>query len=119
MPSFAYGAEFGDAGTVGVERLTSLRRLVLKGCELADGTVARLVPLRQLRELELNVRLAGKEGCLAALAGLAELESLTIFGDFSERALRHIARLPNLTFVEHNAKKYKGGKLRKFLESLR
>lgn len=115
---FAASAMLTDAGTVGLERITSLRRLVLKGCELADGTIARLVPLRQLRELELNVRLTGNEGCLVALAGLTELESLKLVGDISERALRHIARLPNLTSLEHNSKKYTGVKLRRFLKSL-
>jgi uncharacterized protein (TIGR02996 family) len=101
-----------DDGTEGLDRLTNLRVLALSdgsgGNGFADATIRRLAPLRRLRSLQLPLRewdqpYAGRrplglddESCLAAFAGLTELESLELYGNVTNGLLQHLAPLRRL-----------------------
>ncbi len=89
-------AEFRDAGTEGLERLTNLRRLIFRGGSIAEGTVERVATLRQLRELDLDVSSMNDERCCAALSELTELEYLSLIRWIDEPSLRYLAPLVKL-----------------------
>jgi uncharacterized protein (TIGR02996 family) len=93
-----------DDGTKRLDRLTNLQVLELRSVELGDATIRRLRPLRNLRELTLEVGPLADEECLKAISGLTELESLSIneaggreqrYGP-SDVVLRHFAGLRKL-----------------------
>jgi uncharacterized protein (TIGR02996 family) len=100
-----WDAVISDEGTEGLDKLTNLRVLRLESDELGDATIHRLRPLRRLQELTLTVGPLADEHCLAVLAGLTDLEKLSIneyggmFGraeGLSEGVLRYLAPLKKL-----------------------
>jgi uncharacterized protein (TIGR02996 family) len=96
------GIVLGDKGTVGLERLTGLRRLALMECLVRDQTVRRLAPLRQLRSLHLDCGQLKNESCFTALSGLTVLESLLLNGEFTESILQHLASIGGLQMLSVN-----------------
>jgi hypothetical protein len=93
---FEGSTEVGDEHTAGLEQLSNLRRLVLRGCRLGSPTVWRLAGLRKLQSLELDLWPLEDEDCLAVLAELTELERLALNAWVSDGPLRHIVGLTNL-----------------------
>jgi uncharacterized protein (TIGR02996 family) len=82
----------------GLERLTKLQDLLLNGgpSVLQDSAFRRLVPLKQLRSLEIHFGEL-KEDSFAVLAGLSQLEILKLAGPTHDDDLRHLSGLVNLT----------------------
>jgi uncharacterized protein (TIGR02996 family) len=94
-----------DEGTEGLDKLTNLRVLHLESSGLGDATVHRLRPLRRLQDLKLEVGPLADARCLEAIAGLTDLESLSINkidsmfegqGGLSDGVLRYLAPLRKL-----------------------
>jgi hypothetical protein len=67
-----------DEGTEGLEKLTNLRVLHLRSGGLGDATIRRLRSLHRLQDLKLEVGPLADEHCLEAIAGLTDLERLSI-----------------------------------------
>ncbi len=100
-----WDAVIRDEGTEGLDKLTNLRVLHLQSDGLGDATIHRLRPLRRLQDLVLEVGPLADEHCLAVLAGLTDLEQLSINenggifggeGGLSEGVLRYFAPLKKL-----------------------
>ncbi|VTR96727.1 Repeat-companion domain protein OS=Isosphaera pallida (strain ATCC 43644 / DSM 9630 / IS1B) GN=Isop_0391 PE=4 SV=1 [Gemmata massiliana] len=77
---------FGDESVTGLEELSALKHLTLcpggTGPGLHDATLHRIGALRELRTLDIRIKLRELEdqGSLASLRNLGSLESLTLNG---------------------------------------
>lgn len=102
----SYLIQLEEESTEGLDQLTNLRDLQLASDRFGDATVARLRPLRHLRELSLQCGPLADEDCLEAISGLTNLKTLAINdrGDdppgFRDGALRHFAALVRLRVLK-------------------
>lgn len=90
-----FGVMVDDEITKGLERLTNLRSLTLRGDYYGEDTIRRIASLRKLRSLDIDIAYTHDEPFVPLLK-LRELESLTL-----------------------SSIKFTGVKLKKFLKGLR
>ena len=90
-----------DKSFVGIDRLTSLETLHLKGCNrIGNDTLTKVGTLSHLKELDLSLTRVTNEG-ISKLSNLHELRYLNIASTSADnQALAHLKHLRELRFVE-------------------
>jgi internalin A len=93
-----FDTKLGDAGLDGVQNFSKLQRLSVYDDALTNVTLARIAPLRELRDLDLTTSAAANDEGLKSVAGLKNLTSLTLTGgNYSDAAFLHLAGLKQLS----------------------
>jgi Leucine-rich repeat (LRR) protein len=89
-----------DRGVEHLVKLTSLRWLNLKGCEVTDSCGASLAKLTNLRHLNLNLTRIRDRG-VSALGTLRELRTLDLsLTNVTDKAMPAVGRLTKLEYLD-------------------
>jgi hypothetical protein len=84
-----------DAGPASLKRLSRLRRLNIAHARLTDEGLASLKEMKCLEALHPPLMVA-TDGGLVCLGELPRLRKLMLSGRFTDKALEHLQKLPNL-----------------------
>jgi hypothetical protein len=97
-----YGVDIDDSGLAELAPLVKLEHLDLTHTRVTDDGLKTLAHLPKLKSLELHrhprwhIKQQISDQCLPTIAGLADLERLSLSGDVSDAGLIVVAKLPRL-----------------------